>query len=114
MSVFRFHDTLQPEAALLVQRERGLLLTCDSVQHWVPHPLMSTAAKIITSLLGFQNPAQIGPPWRKKQTPEGKSLRSDFDRLESLPFDKLIGGDGGLLHANAAQVLKASIERTFN
>ena len=113
VKVFRFRDTLSPEAALHVERDGGLLVTCDSVQHWVPHPLMSTGAKIITALMGFRNPAQIGPPWRKIQTPPGGSLREDFDRFASLPFDKLIGGHGGLLEANASRVLDESIKRTF-
>ncbi|MBL4689639.1 MAG: hypothetical protein JKY37_33940 [Nannocystaceae bacterium] len=113
VKVFRFRDTLSPEAALHVERDGGLLITCDSVQHWVPHPLMSMGASIITSLMGFKNPAQIGPPWRKIQTPPGGSLRDDFDRLVSLPFDRLIGGHGGLLESGASRVLGESIERTF-
>ena len=112
--IFRFRDTNFPEAALLVERNGGLLVTCDAVQHWVPHPLMSTGAKVITALLGFKHPAQIGPPWRKMMTPAGGSLRDDFDRLASLPFDKLIGGHGGLLEADAANVLRQSIARTFD
>lgn len=67
--VFMFKQTILPEAAVLVEREGGLLITCDSVQHWVPKDVMSTAARIVTRLIGFQHPAQIGPPWRKKQTP---------------------------------------------
>ncbi|MFT4979245.1 MAG: hypothetical protein ACI8S6_005155 [Myxococcota bacterium] len=113
LRVFRFEDTVQPEAALLLEREGGLLITCDSVQHWAPSDLMSPLAKLATRFMGFQNPAQIGPPWRKVQTPPGGSLKADFDRLASLPFDKLIGGHGGLLERDGAAVLKASIARTF-
>lgn len=47
------------------------------------------------------------------QTPPGGSLRKDFERLASLPFDKLIGGHGGLLEAEASRVLGESIQRTF-
>ena len=32
--VFMFRDTKMSEAALLVEREGGLLITCDSIQHW--------------------------------------------------------------------------------
>ncbi len=113
VKVFRFRDTVKPETALHVERDGGLLITCDSVQHWVPHPLMSMGAKIITAVMGFRNPAQIGPPWRKIQTPPGGSLREDFDRMASLPFGKLVGGHGGLLEANASRVLGESTERTF-
>jgi hypothetical protein len=109
--VFMFKQTVVPEAALLVEREGGLLITCDSVQHWVPKEVMSRAAKIVTRLIGFQQPAQIGPPWRKKQTPPDGSLKSDFERLADLPFQCLIGGHGGLLESNGPTLLRASIQR---
>lgn len=111
VSVFQFTETNRPEAALLVERDGGLLVTCDSVQHWVPKPFFSPLAKLITGVMGFKKPAQIGPPWRKAQTPPGGSLRSDFERLAGLPFTRLIGGHGGLLERDGAAVLTASIER---
>ncbi|NQV21759.1 MAG: hypothetical protein HQ511_10125 [Rhodospirillales bacterium] len=109
--VFMFKQTVVPEAAILVERQGGLLITCDSVQHWVPKDVMSPAAKIITRLIGFQHPAQIGPPWRKKQTPPNGSLKSDFERLADLPFQRLIGGHGGLLERDGPAHLKATIQR---
>jgi hypothetical protein len=111
LRVFLFKETIRAEAALLLQRDGGLLITCDSVQHWVPSELMSPLAKLVTRLIGFQKPAQIGPPWRKRQTPEGGSLRSDFERLAELPFQRLIGGHGGLLAADGPELLARSIER---
>jgi hypothetical protein len=112
--VFIFKETVRPEAAILIDRDGGLLITCDSVQHWVPSPLMSPMAKVVTRLIGFQKPAQIGPPWRKKQTPHGASLRPDFERLAALPFDQLIGGHGGLLEKAAASQLSISIDRELH
>ncbi len=87
--VFVFRNTIRPEAAILMARNGGLLITCDSVQHWVPSPLMSPLAKLLTRLIGFQKPAQIGPPWRKRQTPQGGSLRPDFERLAAFPSNGL-------------------------
>ena len=109
--VFMFKQTVVPEAAVLVERDGGLLITCDSVQHWVPKDVMSRAARIVTRLIGFQQPAQIGPPWRKRQTPPGGSLKADFERLAALPFERLIGGHGGLLERDGPTLLRASIER---
>ena len=109
--VFLFKATVQLEAALLVEREGGLLITCDSVQHWEASPLMSPLAKLATLVLGFRKPAQIGPPWRKRQTPPGGSLRGDFERLASLPFVRLIGGHGGVLESRAQELLQATIDR---
>ena len=98
---------------LLVERDGGLLITCDSVQHWEPSNLMSFMAKAVTGVMGFKKPAQIGPPWRKVNTPEGSSLKPDFERIAQLPFDKLIGGHGGLAASGAQALLKASIAREF-
>ena len=111
VSVFRFADTIRAECALLVQRDGGLLITCDAIQHWAPSGLMSPLAKVATRLIGFQKPAQIGPPWRKKQTPPGGTLRGDFERLAALPFRRLIGGHGGLLEVDAQAQVRASIAR---
>lgn len=111
VSVFRFQHTVQAECALLVARDGGLLVTCDAIQHWAPSGLMSPLAKIVTRLIGFHKPAQIGPPWRKKQTPRGGTLRGDFERLAALPFQRLIGGHGGLLEVEAQALVRASIAR---
>lgn len=109
--LFEFKDTIKPETALLIERNGGLLITCDSVQHWVPNDFMSLGAKVITRLMGFQKPAQIAPLWKKVQTAPNTSLRSDFDRLAALPFERIIGGHGGLLESNGAALLKTSIQR---
>jgi hypothetical protein len=111
--VFMFRDTVLPEAAILLEREGGLLITCDSVQHWVPQDLMSPAARLVTRLMGFQHPAQIGPPWSKRQTPPGGSLRGDFERLAALPFKHLIGGHGGLLRDEGPARLKETLQRVY-
>ena len=113
VQILRFQHTTSPEAALLLERDGGLLITCDSVQHWAPSPLMSPMAKVLTFAMGFRKPAQIGPPWRKKQTPPGGTLRPDFERLAALPFDRLIGGHGGLLSESANKTLTASVTREF-
>ena len=109
--IFLFELTNSPEAALLVERDGGLLVTCDSVQHWAPSDLMSFPAKLITRFMGFMQPAQIGPPWRKAQTPASGTLKPDFERLADLPFTRLIGGHGGLLDNDAPARLRESIAR---
>jgi hypothetical protein len=113
IKVFRFEQTNNPETALHVERDGGLLITCDAVQHWAPHSLMSTGARVITKLMGFQHPAQIGPPWRKINTPAGGSLKADFERMANLGFNRLIGGHGGLLASGADHALRETIARTF-
>lgn len=111
--VLCFEHTIQPEAALLVERDGGLLITCDSVQHWVDRGYLSPLARLITGVMGFKKPAQIGPPWREKQTPAGGSLKADFERIAALPFERIIGGHGGLAESGGAALLQATIAREF-
>ncbi len=112
-SLFVFTHTKAPEAAILFARDGGWLLTCDSVQHWVDTKGCSLMAKIASHAMGFMKPAQIGPPWRKAMTPEGGSLRPDFERLAELPFDKLLGAHGAPLRGGAKARLRETIARVF-
>lgn len=111
---FQFTLTKQPELALVADRAEGVLLTCDSVQNWPDTDLCSIPAKAVTYAMGFNaRPAQIGPPWRRMQTPEGGTLRYDFERLVEMPFDHLIGGHGKPLVGGAKEALRATVEATF-
>jgi len=113
LSLFLFKDTKRPEAALVLNAGGGVLITCDSIQHWEPSDLMSLPAKLITKVMGFKHPANIGPPWCKLMTPEGGSLRPDFERLAALPFQQIIGGHGGLCKTNGPALLRATITRVY-
>lgn len=112
-SAFLFENTKHPEAAILLKRDGGLLITCDCVQNWVNTDGCSLVGRGITRMMGFIKPAQIGPPWRKAMTPAGGSLEPDFDRLAALPFDRLIAGHGVLLESGARDRLKESMVRVF-
>ncbi len=115
LSTFAFEHTNKPELALLADRGAGVLITCDSVQNWPDTQRCSLLAKALTPLMGFTaRPAQIGPPWRKMQTPKGGSLQQDFERLVALPFDHLIGGHGAPLQGGAKAALQATIKATFD
>ncbi len=112
--LFAFQKTVQKEAALLVRRAGGILVTCDAAQAWSDTRGCSVAAKVMIPLLGFtRRPAVIGPPWRKAMTPEGGTLREDFDRLASLEFAHMIGAHGGLLRDVAKRELTAAVAATF-
>ena len=111
--LFLFRETRHPECAVLVSRGQGLLVTCDSVQHHVGWPRCSAFAKLVMLLMGFKKPANIGPPWRKTMTPEGGSLRPDFDRLLELEFDQLVGAHGVVCREGAREALRTTVHRVF-
>ena len=112
--LFEFRDTKEKEAALLVERKDGILITGDSVHNWTDTAGCSPPAKLVTRLMGFlKRPAQIGPPWRKMMTPDGGTLRPDFERLANLDFAHIVPAHGRPLMNTARQDLRATIEATF-
>jgi len=111
--VFAFRDTKFPEAAVLVQKHGGLLVTCDSVQHHVDTSGCSLPAKAALHLMGFMHPVNIGPPWRKFMTKQGDSLKSDFERLLKLEFEHAIGAHGRLCKGGARDALATTVARVF-
>jgi len=114
MTVHPFAHTTQPEAAVLLDRAEGVLITCDALQHWPDVEGCSLLAKGLTKVMGFQkHPVQIGPPWRKKMTPEGGSLEADFRRLAALDFDHLIGAHGKPMVGGAKAELEHTLAATF-
>ncbi|TNF36651.1 MAG: hypothetical protein EP329_04980 [Deltaproteobacteria bacterium] len=111
--LFVFEHTKAPEGALILDRDGGVLLTCDSVQHWTTTAGCSPMAKVAARFMGFMKPAQIGPPWRKAMTPEGGSLRPDFERLVEAPFTHLVGAHGGVLRDDAKARLAETLTRVY-
>lgn len=115
MKTFRFAHTNTPELALWLDRGDGVLVTCDAIQNWPDTDRCSALAKVATWAMGFNaRPAQIGPPWRKRQTPEGGSLRPDYCALLRFEFDTLVGGHGKPLVGGAKQALRETVQATFS
>jgi hypothetical protein len=113
--LFEFQDVKEKEAALLVERGDGILITGDAVQNWPDTAGCSLPAKLVTRLMGFlKRPAQIGPPWRKMMTPKDGTLRPDFERLANLDFAHIVPAHGCPLMNTAKRDLSATIEATFS
>jgi hypothetical protein len=112
--LFVFDGANEAEAALLVARSNGVLVTCDAVQNWPNTARCSLPAKVVARLIGFtKRSAKIGPPWRKAMTPDGGSLQPDFERLAALKFDILIAAHGAPLVGGAPCALAATVKATY-
>ena len=112
--LFVFREATQPECAVLWPRHGGVLVTCDSIQHWESTSRCSLLAKPVTWAMGFMRPANIGPPWLRFVTPKGGSLLPDFERLLELPFENLIGAHGQALIGGARDALRATVDRVYD
>lgn len=113
-TVFKFQNATSPEFPILLGREGGVLITCDSVQNWSKKDLKigSFIGGIVTRLLGFLGPAKIGPMWLKTVTPEaGPNLSFDFERLLALDFKHLLSGHGSPLLGDAKNTLEKQVRQ---
>ena len=111
--LFCFNGTIQPEAALILQREKGLLLTCDAIQHYGDYNHNNLPARIILPFMGFPKTTLVGPIWLKLMTPEGSSLKTEFEQLLTLDFDALLSSHGSFLAHGAKAAVQAAVEKAF-
>lgn len=112
---FVFARAADREAVLvLAQGEGNLLVTCDSVQNWTDTKGCSFVGGLVTRMMGFIEPAKIGPIWVKNMT-DGRpgQMRADFDRLLAHDFRHLIAGHGTLLRDGAKEALRRSCDRAL-
>jgi hypothetical protein len=107
--VFAFERAKRPEAALLLEREGGILLTCDSYQNWTTFAGCSLLGKVMMRAMGF-GPTLIGGPWVKAMGPD---VRTDFGRLVELPFRHLAPAHGTMLEGAAKEGLRTAVGRRF-
>jgi hypothetical protein len=111
--LFCFRGTKQPEAALLLKKGSGLLLTCDAIQHYGDYRYNNLPARIVMPFIGFPKTTIIGPFWLKLMTPEGASLKAEFERLLQWDFDALLTAHGSFLRTGAHAAVTAALKKTF-
>ena len=111
--VFCFQGTLQPEAALLLERAGGVLLTCDAIQHYGDYRHHNLPARLLMPLIGFSRTTIVGPFWLKRVTPVGNSLEGEFRRLLAHDFDHLVSAHGSALRGGAHAAVTAAVNRAF-
>jgi hypothetical protein len=108
-----FRTAKYPECALVLTKDRGILLTCDSIQHWGDYSNSSPLARLIMPFVGFPKTTLVGPFWLKRVTQPGVSLRADFQRLLKLDFDIVLGAHGTLLEAGAHAAVERAVAKAF-
>ena len=111
--LFEFKNTVQPESALLLNTEGGILFTCDAIQHYGDYSYNNLLTRILMPFIGFPRTTIVGPFWLKVMTPEGESLESEFQNLLTLQFDKLLSAHGTLIDGGAHAAVQAAVARTF-
>ena len=112
--LFCFKRTLQPESALLINIGNGILLTCDSIQHYDDYSNNNWLASLMMPLIGFRRTTVLGPFWVKWMTREDDSLKDEFERLLEWQFDTLLSAHGTLLETGAHAAVSTAVARVYN
>lgn len=109
-SLFEFRTTQIPEGILRLDREDGILVACDALQNWLaPDEFFSDSSRALMQQMGFFTPANLGPVWVQRATPDG----DDFARLKDLPFRHALCGHGEPLRDTAREDFAATFNRVF-
>jgi hypothetical protein len=108
--LFVFESAKYPEAALLLRRDGGILITCDAVQNWVivdRYFSPETGAQFMAQ--GLIRPANIPSTWLGACEPDA----SDFRRLLALEFRHLVSAHGEPLLRDAHSRLSMRAAEIF-
>jgi len=109
-SLFVFETASAPEGILVLDRDDGVLVSCDSLQNWeTTDPYFSEDSKQKMAALGFIRKANIGPGWRQGT---GVSA-SDFARLGGLSFRHVLPAHGSPLLHEARERYAETFARDF-
>jgi len=110
-SAFLYETATKPEGHLLVEREGGILLACDSLQNWTgPDKYFDTKTTVMMKSMGYFGTAKIGPGWRQGT----KVQKSDFLRLKALPFKHLLSAHGEPLLNGAQEAVSATLADLYD
>lgn len=95
------------EAVCLIDREGGILITGDSLQHTpAPDEFFNLPAKIMMKRFGFFKPHNVGPGWLEFAHPSAADVRSMLD----LDFEHVLPGHGTAVLGGAKGKFRPALE----
>ena len=110
VSVFVYKTSDIPEALLLLDREGGVLVACDSLQNWsAADEYFDERSAAAMGESGFFRPANVGPGWRNSANPQA----ADFARIKALSFRHLLSAHGAPLLDDAHGALCQTFSELF-
>ena len=109
-SLFVFETTKRPEAILVLERDGGIAIACDSLQNWLDSDEFFDDATTGTMReMNFFTPAGVGLAWIHESEPKPE----DFKRLKELSFRHALCGHGVPLLNSAREAYHETFGRLF-
>lgn len=104
--LFVFTTSKLPEAVLRLDREGGILLSCDSLQNWTSADQYFDETSVTKmTAAGFFRTANVGPGWRMVCEPKGE----DFARLRQISYRHLLPAHGLPILNDAPEKIGATL-----
>lgn len=108
--LFVFESAKFPEAALLLRRDGGILITCDAVQNWAKvDRFFSAGTGAMFAAQGWIEPVNVPSTWLGAC----EANVSDFHRLLALRFRHLVTAHGEPVLDDAHTRLTARVAEVF-
>ncbi len=90
-SLFEFKATKLPEAVLRLDREGGIMLSCDALQNYLePDEFFDDETRQKMTDMGFFKAHNVGVAWAHVNEPKAE----DFARLKEISFQHALCGHG--------------------
>lgn len=100
-------DSKPSEALLVLQRDGGVVVAGDCLQHWhTPDRYFNLLGKFMARRFGFIKPHNVGPAWVK----QGKPSRSRMLGILDLNFAVVLPAHGEPVLADATRLYRPAIE----
>lgn len=109
-SLFSFSTSRFPEAVIHLQRNNGIIITCDSIKNWIKaDEFFSESSAHMYEIQGFFGKATISKIWLEACQVQA----SDFKRLMTYPFKHLLSAHGKALLNTAYQDVQSTIQKVY-
>lgn len=109
-SLFAFTSTTRPEGILRLDRDGGIMISCDSLQNWVgPDEFFDDPTIATMEKMNFFTETGIGLAWIHGSEPKA----DDFVRLKQLSFRHALCGHGEPAVGGVQPGYHAAIQRMF-
>jgi len=108
--LFLFTETKLPEAIIFMEKEGGIALACDSLQHWTgPDPFTDESTIETMTKMGFYAPHNLGPAWVHVCEPKP----GDFERLAKVDYEHALPAHGFPVVNGADKAFRATFNKVF-
>lgn len=109
--LYTFKHSKVPETVFRLNRDGGILITCDAFQNYVaPDEFFSEESTKVMTDMGFFTPTNVGPVWMQAAEPGPE----DFATLAQWSYEHVFCGHGAPVIGGASAAYTETFKRLFD